>query len=147
MTLTVGSLGLANNSHAAPADPVLDSYVAVADALAKDDLAAAKKAAGTLADTAKAEKQTSLADHAEMIASSDSLDAARGHFKMVSEEAVTLAQGKEGYYVMTCPMAKADWVQKTTKVSNPYMGQEMPGCGSIKGGASMGTMKMGGCCG
>jgi hypothetical protein len=150
LTLTVASLGLANLAHAAANDPVLDSYVAVAGALAKDDLAAAKKAADSLAETAKAEKQTVLAEHAGMIASSDSLDAARSHFKMVSEEAVKLAADKDGYYVFICPMAKAEWVQKTTKVQNPYMGQEMPGCGSLKSGKSGSmphAMSMGGCCG
>lgn len=148
-TLTVAVFGLANVSRAASTNPVLDDYIAVAGALANDDLAAAKKAASALAETAKAEKQTSLAKQAAGIASSDSLDAAREHFKMASEEAEKLAAGKDGYYVLTCPMAKADWVQKTTKVQNPYMGQAMSGCGSLKSGKSGSmpqTMSMG-CCG
>ena len=70
------------------------------------------------------------------IASSDSLNTVREHFKMASEEAEKLATGKDGYYVFTCPMAKADWVQKTTKVQNPYMGSDMSGCGSLKSGKS-----------
>ncbi|CAN5749667.1 hypothetical protein BH09VER1_BH09VER1_11930 [soil metagenome] len=151
VTLAIATLGLANRSHAAANNPVLDDYIAVAGALANDDLAAAKKAATALAETAKAEKQTALAEHAGMIASTDSLDAAREHFKMASEEAEKLATGKDGYYVMTCPMAKADWVQKTTKVQNPYLGQEMPDCGSLKTGkasSTPSTMSMGGgCCG
>lgn len=113
-TLAVAVLGLVNISNAATSNPVLDDYVAVAEALAKDDLAASKKAAATLSRAAATEKLTT---------------------------------GKAGYYVFTCPMAKAEWVQKTKDVQNPYMGKEMPGCGSIKGGASMGTMKMGGGCG
>ncbi len=76
LTLTIATLGLANTSKAAANDPLLDSYVAVSEALAKDDLAAAKKAATTLAETANADKQDALAEHAGMIASSDSLDAA-----------------------------------------------------------------------
>lgn len=148
LTLTVASLGLASISQAA--DAVLDSYVVVSNALVKDDLPAAKKAASGLAETAKAGNQATLADHAEEIVSSDSLDAARRHFKIASEEAVKLATGKDGYYVFTCPMAKAEWVQKTKEVQNPYMGREMPGCGSLKGGKSgpmSRTMSMGGCCG
>ncbi len=148
LALTVTSFGLANVSQAA--DAVLDSYVAVSTALVKDDLPAAKKAATALADAAKVGNQATLAEHAGEIASSDSLEAARGHFKMASEEAVKLATGKDGYYVFTCPMAKADWVQKTKEVQNPYMGKEMPGCGSLKGGKPgpmSHTMSMGGCCG
>lgn len=147
LTLTVASLGLASISQAA--DAVLDSYVAVSIALVKDDLPTAKKAATALAETAKAGNQATLADHAGMVAASDSLDAARERFKMVSEEAVKLASGKKGYYVFTCPMAKAEWVQKTTEVQNPYMGQGMPGCGSlksVKSGSVSPAMNMG-CCG
>jgi hypothetical protein len=149
-TLAVAAYGLTNISQAASANPVLDDYIAVAGALAKDDLAAAKKAASVLADAAKTEKQTSLAEHAAGIASSDSLDAAREQFKMASEEAEKLAAGRDGYYVFTCSMANADWVQKTKKVANPYLGQDMPGCGSLKNGKSNPspqTMSMGGCCG
>jgi len=150
-TLAVAVFGLANISQAASPNPVLDDYVAVAEALATDNLPAAKKAATALAEAAKTEKQASLADHASEIASSNSLDAAREHFKMASEDAVKLAADKDGYYVFTCPMAKADWVQKTTKVQNPYLGPDMSSCGSLKSGKSGSmpqTMSMGGgCCG
>lgn len=149
-TLVVAVFGLANVSQAASTSLALDSYIAVADALVKDDLAAAKKAASALTDAATAEQQTDLAKQAAGIASSDSLDAAREHFKMASEEAEKLAAGKDGYYVFTCPMAKADWVQKTTKVQNPYMGSDMSSCGSLKSGKTSTaphSMSMGGCCG
>jgi hypothetical protein len=149
-SLAVAVLGLANISNAATSNPVLDDYVVIAEALAKDDLTAAKKAATTLSEAASAEKLTSLADHAAEIASSDSLDTAREHFKVASGEAEKLAADLDGYYVFTCPMAKADWVQKTTKVQNPYMGPDMSGCGSLKNGKSGSmpqTMGKGGCCG
>jgi len=42
----------------------------------------------------------------------DSLETAREKFRPVREEAVKFAEGREGYFVMTCPMSKADWVQK-----------------------------------
>ena len=31
-----------------------------------------------------------------------------------------------------CPMVKADWLQIGDAVSNPYMGQQMPGCGEVR---------------
>lgn len=143
--LTLLVLAAASLTGAAQAeDAILDNYVVVSTALAQDDLKGAKSAATTLAASAKG---TSLATHASSLAKSDSLATARGHFKAVSEEAVKLAAGKAEYFVFTCPMAKADWVQKTKEVQNPYMGKEMPGCGSIKGQNSTSTMKMGGCCG
>lgn len=134
-------------SHAA-ANPVLDASIVVSDALTNDNLNAAKKAATTLAETAKAADQKSVATYAAELAASNTLEEARVHFKAVSEETVKLAAGQAGYYVLTCPMANADWVQKTTKVQNPFMGQSMPACGAIKGGkTSMGPPKKGGCCG
>jgi len=150
LSLAVAVLGLANVSNAATSNLVLDDYVVVAEALSKDDLAAAKKAASTLSEAATTAKLTSLADHATEIATSDSLDAAREHFKLASGEAEKLLAGQDGYYLFTCPMVKAEWVQKTKEVQNPYMGKEMPGCGSLKGGKPgpmSRTMSMGGCCG
>ena len=131
-------------SAALAEDAILDNYVAVSTALAQDNLAGAKSAAATLAENTK---DKPLAEHASALAKSDSLETARAHFKAVSEEAVKLATGKADYFVFTCPMAKADWVQKTKEVQNPYMGKAMPGCGSIKGQNSTSAMKMGGCCG
>ena len=150
LILTVATLAMANGSQAASSSPVLDDYVAVADALANDDLGAAKKAAATLADAAKTGDQSELAKDAAKIASSDSLDAARKNFKLASRVAEKLATGKDGYNVVTCPMAKADWVQKGTAVKNPYLGQSMPDCGSIKNPGNdtqPQAMSMGGCCG
>jgi len=63
--------------------------------LAKDDLAAAKKAASALAAVTKDEKQMSLAEHATEIASSDSLITAREHFKMASQEAEKLGRARK----------------------------------------------------
>jgi len=66
------------------------------------------------------------------MAKSPSLEDSRTHFKAASQDAEKLAQGRQGYYVMTCPMEKADWVQSTKEVANPYLGQQMPTCGQIK---------------
>ncbi len=111
----------------------LKAYHEVHDALAKDDLAAAKKAASNLAEKAGPAKCPSTAQHAAELAKSTSLESAREHFKPISEECIKLAAGVDGQYVFTCPMAKADWLQTDSKqVSNPYMGKKMPTCGSLK---------------
>jgi hypothetical protein len=111
----------------------LKAYHQVHDALAKDDLAAAKKAASDLAEKAGPAKCPSTAQHAAELAKSDSLESAREHFKAISEECIKMAAGINGQYVFTCPMAKTEWLQTDSKqVSNPYMGKKMPTCGSLK---------------
>ena len=111
----------------------LKAYHQLHDALANDDLAAAKKSAGDLAEKAIAAKCPSTPKHAEELAKSDSLEKAREHFKAISEECIKMMAGVDGQYVFTCPMAKADWLQTDSKqVSNPYKGKKMPTCGELK---------------
>lgn len=148
MALTLVTLGMAGLSHGDAGNPTLDRYVLVSEALANDNLPAVKSLAAALAETARAEKQESLAANASEIASSDSIETARQSFQLASQDAVKLAVGQEGYYVMTCPMAKADWVQKTDKVQNPYMGKAMLQCGSLKDPQTRPVApRTGGCCG
>jgi hypothetical protein len=119
----------ASNEEAA----CLQAYHQVHDALAKDDLAAAKKLAAELAEKATAAKCPTTQQRAAELAKSDSLEKAREHFKAISEECIKMAAGIEGQFVFTCPMAKADWLQTDSKqVSNPYMGKKMLTCGEIK---------------
>lgn len=113
---------------------LLSSYEKVRMALVKDDLGAVKTAAKDLAASASEAKQEVIAKSAQDLAASDSLDKARDHFKMISKAAIPLVEKKEGYYVLTCPMAKADWIQTSKDVENPYMGKEMLKCGSVKMG-------------
>lgn len=115
----------------AGADKVLDAYTTVSTALAADDLNAALKAAKELSTEARAE-YPELARNAAALATSDSLKTAREKFRAVSKDAIKLAEGKAGFFIMTCPMAKADWVQKDAQVANPYYGSEMLRCGSVK---------------
>lgn len=100
----------------------LSSYETVRAALAVDNLAGAKAAAANIAASVPAAQ----------LAKATSLNAARVAFKKLSEDAVQIAKGQEGFYVATCPMVGSDWVQTTDKISNPYLGREMPTCGSIK---------------
>jgi hypothetical protein len=111
----------------------LSAYQKVHEALAKDDLAGAKKGATELAAKAKTANNQSIADHADALARSDSLDAAREHFKPISDECIKMAANVEGQYVFSCPMVNADWLQTSkAKVENPYMGKKMLTCGQLK---------------
>lgn len=98
----------------------LASYEKVRTALAADDLSAAKAAAADLKDDGGA------------LAKSSSLKEARAAFERLSQMAKQKATGQSGYYIVTCPMLKKDWVQTSEKIGNPYYGKEMANCGEIK---------------
>lgn len=98
----------------------LARYEKVRSALAADDLAAAKIAAGDLGDEGAA------------LSKSSSLKEARTAFEKLSDKAKQLATGQSGYYVVHCPMLKKDWVQTSETIANPYYGKEMLSCGAIK---------------
>ena len=78
-----------------------------------------------------------MAKPAQAIAASDSLDAARKHFKALSDVAIPVAKREKTMHVAHCPMAMkgkgADWLQKSKdEIQNPYMGKKMPNCGKFK---------------
>jgi len=125
---------------------VLDSYTAVSTALSNDDLSTARKEASNLAENAKADGDSEISRHAAELAECESLDAAREQFKAMSDEATTLAKGSDKYHVMTCPMAKATWVQTGEKLMNPYMGKKMQQCGSMMKAEKEGSAEMMSCC-
>ncbi len=95
-------------------------YEQVRAGLAADNLEKAKQAAGELGDEGKP------------IVESKDLATARVKFATLSERAVKLAKGQDGFYVVRCPMLKKEWVQNATTISNPYAGKSMPTCGVIK---------------
>ena len=110
-----------------PAAPLSDNdklflarYEKVRSALAADDLASAKTAAGDLGVEAAA------------LSKSNSLKEARIAFDKLSEKAKQLADGQSGYYIVNCPMVKKDWVQTSQTIGNPYYGKQMLSCGEIK---------------
>ncbi len=98
----------------------LDGYEKVRTALAADDLNGAKQAAGELGEQGAG------------LAKSEKIDAARSEFAKLSERAIALGRGQSGYYVANCPMLKKDWLQTSTKISNPYAGKSMLECGVIR---------------
>jgi hypothetical protein len=98
----------------------LARYEKIRGALAADDLATARTAAGDLGDEGAA------------LAKSSSLKEARAAFEKLSDKAKQLVAGQSGYYLVHCPMLQKDWVQTSEKIANPYYGKEMATCGEIK---------------
>lgn len=113
---------------------MLEGYFAVADALYKDDLEAAKKAASGMV---KHDDDSTLAEPAGKIAEAEDIAVAREAFKTLSASAIEMAgkHGGEKYTAMNCPMVKGgggDWLSADGKVNNPYFGAQMPHCGGPK---------------
>jgi hypothetical protein len=111
---------------------VLMHYTPVATALAADDLPKAKSAASVLAKVSGSVEQTDIAAAANAVAAANDLTAARDAFKTLSAKVEPLTKHAKGYVVLTCPMAKADWVQTDANVRNPYFGKAMSSCGMVK---------------
>jgi hypothetical protein len=97
-----------------------------------DDLAAARAAVQKLATEAVRLHHAGIANPAKAVARADDLAGARKAFKTLSVEVVALAKHTEGCFILTCPMAQADWVQSTRAVANPYLGKDMLTCGEVK---------------
>jgi hypothetical protein len=108
------------------------AYEKVSSALAADDLTAAQAAAVNLACCLKCEEQPELATRVEAFSKAASIADARTAFKAISAAIIPLAEKSGDCYIMTCPMAGADWVQTTSTLANPYYGSSMLRCGSIK---------------
>jgi hypothetical protein len=111
-------------AHAGPLSETdkqfLARYENIRSALAADDLAATKTAAGDLGEEGGG------------MAKSDSLKDARLAFEKLSEKAKQLAAGQSGYNLVYCPMLKKEWIQTSAKIENPYYGKRMLECGEIK---------------
>jgi hypothetical protein len=111
---------------------LLTAYVPIAKALAADNLKAAQTAAVELVKQAKEDGMTGIATHADAVARAGSLVEARTAFRPLSTDVAPLAAEDDEYVVMTCPMARADWVQAKGKTENPYYGAAMLSCGAPK---------------
>lgn len=111
---------------------LLPLYENAASALCADDLTAAKAAAWILATEAVRLHHDGIAGSAAAVAKADGIAGARTLFKALSTATITLAQHAKGYFILTCPMAQAEWVQSTREVANPYLGKEMLACGEVK---------------
>jgi hypothetical protein len=131
-TLTVGFVRPAAAEEMPMKSELLSAYAKIADALASDDLGGAKAAAGALAEPAGTAGQKQMAEQAARISKASNISAAREQFKALSLSIEPLAAGVDGYTVMTCTMAKADWVQTAGDVRNPYYGKSMLSCGETK---------------
>lgn len=118
--------------------PVITAYMEIKNALVKDDSQAAQKAAKEMME--EEEVNHAMKNHLSKIAGSADLKQQRKYFSQLSNDLYGMAKnGKltdQALYWTHCPMAMngegANWLSMSEKIRNPYMGQKMPGCGSVK---------------
>ena len=132
---------------------IVDHYLHIKNALANDNESEATSGAKMLSEgLAKVdksfftpeqkkiynEKEADLKEHAEHISKSK-IDHQREHFVMMSEDVYSLAKafgGGRTLYHDRCPMANnnkgAMWISEMAEIKNPYMGRDMPKCGTVE---------------
>jgi Protein of unknown function (DUF3347) len=123
-----------------PVKSVYDNYLKIQTALAKDSLEGVPENANAIAKAIKGDEMKMLspdiAQQAETLANATDLKAARNAFKPLSDSLIKyLADHKVesgAYNEVYCPMAEGSWLQSGKKISNPYIGKSMSGCGEIK---------------
>lgn len=132
-------------------DAVIKYYLQIKNALVSDKSNEAAKAGGLLQKalvnlgkqsmTQKQKKayndlSPAAEENAEHISENGGkIDHQREHFQSLSQEIYILAKlfgTSQTLYKDYCPMKKASWLSETKDIKNPYFGQSMPSCGTIK---------------
>ncbi len=119
---------------------VYDHYLQIQSRLAGDSAQGVSEHANAIAKAIRSDKKKILppdvAKQADTLAAAKDLKAMRAAFKPLSESLIKyLADTKTGkgvYREAYCPMVRASWLQTGKTIANPYMGNEMPTCGTFR---------------
>lgn len=131
--------------------PVLNSYLDVKNELVLGNSANASKAASSLNHLITSLDMKSLSaselkivepmkqqllNDASTIAETNDLAKQRATFASLSNQMIVLAKAvslsDKEVYVDYCPMKKASWLSLEKPIKNPYYGNAMLSCGSVK---------------
>jgi len=110
------------------AQSVLDHYLIIQGALARDSIKNVSANAQALAAAVRGDQtQThAIAQHADILARASNLAKARDAFKPLSEALIGYLKANQvvagTYYEVYCPIVKASWLQTSETVKNPYLG-------------------------
>jgi hypothetical protein len=116
-------------------------YIHLKDALVASNAEEAKKAAADLKKSLDAVRHSDkVATEASAIASSSDVNEQRKTFSTLSNEMTTLVKANKlasgALYIEYCPMANnntgAFWLSNEKEIKNPYFGDSMLRCGSVK---------------
>lgn len=128
---------------AEPLPPALDSamppYLAIGKALADDSLKGVASQAAAMKSLVEREKSgffpKELPADLDRLAKATDLDTARLAYKDVSDRLIALFRDHHvqtgHYFVCTCPMAQASWIQTDKEIKNPFYGSAMLLCGDV----------------
>ena len=118
-----------------------EHYVHLKDALVASNQAEANKAAGELQKSlADVTNGKMVADEVAKVSAATSIDDQRKAFSGVSDMMAMLVKGGKlsmgMLYLEYCPMANnnkgAYWLSNEKEIKNPYFGDKMLKCGSVK---------------
>ena len=124
--------------------PLLTSYYNLKDALVKSNADAAAVSATEFIkalnaadkETVKEESRNALTGDAEAISKTKDLKVQREKFATLSANMAALAKtvrlSADPVYLQYCPMKKASWLSDDKAIKNPYYGNAMLTCGSVK---------------
>ncbi|GAC1595350.1 MAG: hypothetical protein NVS3B8_08800 [Chitinophagaceae bacterium] len=124
--------------------PLLTSYYVLKDALVSSNTNTAAISAGEFVkalnaadkETVKEESRNALLSDAGAISQTKDLNVQREKFATLSANMLTLAKtvklSSEPVYQQYCSMRKASWLNNIKVIKNPYFGNAMLTCGSIK---------------
>jgi hypothetical protein len=143
-----------NNTGNSSLNHILSSYLQLKNALVSDNDQEAAAAGNELLKAFNAFDSNALTseqakiyhdiaddakEHAEHIgANTGNIKHQREHFETLSQEVYELVKAfgsDQKLYVDHCPMYNnkgADWLSESKDIQNPYFGQEMSTCGTIK---------------
>ncbi|VVM06015.1 DUF3347 domain-containing protein [Methylacidimicrobium tartarophylax] len=120
-------------------DSVMPPYLAIGKALADDSLKGVASQAAAMKSPIEREKSgffpKELPADLDRLAKATDLDAARLAYKDVSDRLIALFRDHHvqtgHYFVCTCPMAQASWIQTDKEIKNPFYGSAMLLCGDV----------------
>ena len=124
---------------------ILLNYMKIKNALVHDDFEQVKKVASKMDDGLEGVKinqaqYDNLKNVIANLAKAEDISTQRRYFAQLSQHLYQLAQKTDltdkTLYSQSCGMAMggqgAEWISYEEEVRNPFMGQKMPGCGSVE---------------
>lgn len=120
-----------------PAVATLDAYLKIGAALSQDQHSEALKHTKDLNNAVSninnEKAKAALTPIIEELSKTKDLDSARKSYEQLSSKLNTVKEDlgiqADEYY---CPMVKKTWLQKDSKIVNPYVGKDMASCGEKK---------------
>lgn len=124
---------------------LVQEYMDVKNAMVNDDYEQVKRAASGMQNSLddgelSQQERNDLKNSINQLATAQDIKAQRQAFNQLSQQLYQLVQTNDKIdqtlYWQHCPMAMggqgANWLSEEKQVRNPYMGQRMPGCGSVE---------------